>query len=403
MNALRKPVHFLLVFLPTLALCLAGLAALDRSMADGGPGSANISAKAYTSGVTAGTFVKLQAAGVITPATVASDAVVGICDTTAASGQLTSYAPPGAQIYVTSGEAIAVGDLLTAGTLGKAFVLDADDSLTQRIGAVALSAATGANQSVRVVVVVGAVETKLATTGNVTITGNLKLPTNNAIQFRDANCTISSGAADNLGIAAFGNIIVSGGTLDLYSEGELLIDTGSIVVSTDDLAFTVTNPITSSGPLVLQTTSALRLRDANSTIASPATGTLALYSSSRITAESPIVGVNEALTAITGNVTLDANSSGIVFNVTADAVVTLPATAAGITYTFICDGADGTVQISLSPNSSDLIRGKGYAGADNTDWINTKTTAHKGDFITIVGDGAAGWFIQRQGGTWAHQ
>jgi hypothetical protein len=436
--------RFLLLTLSSIVVVAGGtgLVVIPICGADVGPGTANISAKAYSSGVTAGTFVKLQAAGVITPATAAGDAVVGVCDTTAAAGQLTSYAPVGAQIYVTSGEAIAVGDLLTAGTAGKAFVLDADDSVTQRIGAVALSAAGGADVAVRAIVVAAVVETKLATTGNVTITGNLTLPTTNALklrdadtsisssgagtmdiaattlvkssahirlatdkqlQFRDGNCFIASNTADNLDINAVGIVALDGGSLSLYTTGGLLFDCGSVDVSTDDLGFTVTNPITSSGPIAIQSTSALRLRDANSTINSPATGTLALYSSSRITAESPILGVNETLTAITGNVTLDANSSGVVFNVTADATVTLPATAAGITYTFICDGADASVQITLSPNASDLIRGKGYIGADNTDWINTKTTAHKGDFITIVGDGAAGWFIQRQGGTWTHQ
>jgi len=283
-----------------------------------------ISAKAYSNGVTAGRFVKLQAAGVITPATAASDAVVGVCDTTAAAGQITSYAPVGAYIYVTSGEAIAVGDLLTAGTLGKAFVLDADDSVTQRIGAVALSAAGGADVAVRAVVVAGVVETKLATTGNVTVTGILTLPTTNALQ----------------------------------------------------------------------------LRDADSRIYSNATGWMVLDATQRIMTSWPVLGHTEPVTPITGNVTLGSTTSGRVYNVTADAVVTLPATAVGITYTFICDGDDGTVQITLSPNSSDLIRGQDHAGVDNTDLINTKTTAERGDFITIIGDGAVGWLIQRQGGVW---
>jgi hypothetical protein len=114
-------------------------------------------------------------------------------------------------------------------------------------------------------------------------------------------------------------------------------------------------------------------------------------------------GFSSSMTAVTGNVTLDANSSGVVFNVTATAVITLPATAVGVTYTFIMDAPDGTAQISLSPNSSDKIRGMSRVGVDNKDLINTLATAKRGDYVIIVGDGAAGngWNIVRQSGTWA--
>jgi hypothetical protein len=261
-----------LILIGLVVAALAGLSALDNAQAQSqGPG--NVTARAYTSGVTAGTFVKLQAAGVITPATAATDKVIGICRKTAAAHQLTSYAPVGAQTTVSTDEAVAVGDLLVCDPNSKARVVDASQALQQRISAVALEAAADANA-------------------------------------HTIDCVVVAG----------------------YTPG---------------------------------------------------------FSSS--------------MTAITGNVTLDANSSGVVFNVTATAVITLPATALGVTYTFIMDAPDGTAQISLSPNSSDKIRGMTRPGVDNKDLINTLATARRGDYVIIVGDGAAGngWNIVRQSGTWA--
>jgi len=402
---------FALLVLAGVFIMALGLAAIlpSRAWSAAAGGSPNISAKAGSSGVTEGLFVTLSADGVIATASSPSDAVVGVCRTTAAATKITSYAPVGAQTTVTSGEAITAGDLLTAGSGGKAFVLDADDTLTQRICAVAVTSAVGANHDVDVIVTAAAAEQRLAVTGNTTITGNLTLPAANALKLRDANATISSSTTGTLDIAA-ATLVTSSAAVRLATNKALQFRdanatisssaTGKLTVAGDA---TFTGATTIDGDFVVNFGTSTYYGDANATIASPSTGMLALCSSSRITAESPIVGVNEAVTAINGNVSLDANSSGTVYDVTADAVITLPATAAGITYTFICDGADGDVQITLSPNSSDLIRGKGYDGADNTDWINTKATADRGDYITIVGDGDAGWLIQRQGGTWTHE
>jgi hypothetical protein len=273
MKQLTKRAILPLILIAALAGLTVGLPIVDYVMAQGSTGAGNITARSYTAGVTAGRFVKFTSAGVITTATAQGDSIVGVCRKTAASGQLTSYAPVGAETTITSGEAIAVGDLLTAGTLGKAFVLDASRALPQRIAAVALQAAAAADSTIKVIVV-------------------------------------------------------------------------------------------------------------------------AAYTA----------GLDSSPTAITGNTTLDANSTGKTYTVTADAVITLPPVEIGVTYTFINAGLDGTVLITLSPNSNDLIRGQGYAGADNTDHINTKTTAKKGDYCTITGgDAGVGWFIMRQSGTWAHQ
>ena len=142
------------LILAAVALSVIGVGALENALA-AGDGAASVTAQAYTSGVTKRLFVKLTSDGVIDTATAASDSVVGVCRKTAAANQLTSYAPIGSWTTVTSGEAIAVGDLLTAGTGGKAFVLDAADAVTQRVAAIALEAASGADETIDIIVVAG--------------------------------------------------------------------------------------------------------------------------------------------------------------------------------------------------------------------------------------------------------
>ena len=61
---------------------------------------------------------------------------------------------------------------------------------------------------------------------------------------------------------------------------------------------------------------------------------------------------------ITASQTLSYNDSGKVLLVGTDALtITLPATKAGVRYTFLNSGADGAVLITVSPNSSDKIMG----------------------------------------------
>ena len=100
--------------------------------------------------------------------------------------------------------------------------------------------------------------------------------------------------------------------------------------------------------------------------------------------------------------TVDAEDSGKVIHIDTDAkTITLPATTVGLKATFVNDGADGAVAINLSPNAADKIMGPDIAGADDKDLINTKGTAKRGDFVTLVGDGASGWFVTEIRGTLA--
>jgi len=260
------------LILIALIMALVGAQSLQHVWAAAGTsGPGNVTAKASGT-VTEGTFVKLLTAGRIATATASSDNIVGICRTTAASTKLTSYAPVGATTWVTSGQAIAVGDLLTTDPNGRAHVLDAEFPTEARAAAVALTAASA--------------------------------------EGTDVQCVVINAPAHGL------------------------------------------------------------TRDPNS--------------------------IAEATT-------LTATQSGYVYKVTTTAVITLPATAAGVSYTFINDGFDGAVQISLSPNASDKIMGMDNAGVDDKDWINTLATAKRGDMVTLIGDGSAGWYIAKQVGTWASE
>lgn len=115
---------------------------------------------------------------------------------------------------------------------------------------------------------------------------------------------------------------------------------------------------------------------------------------------------------ITASKTLTYEDSGKVFLIATDAlVVTLPATKAGVSYTFINSGADGNNIITISPNANDAVFGSiANAAADSVsggvadkDIINTKATANKGDRITLVGDGSDGWYIAGGVGIWASE
>lgn len=115
------------------------------------------------------------------------------------------------------------------------------------------------------------------------------------------------------------------------------------------------------------------------------------------------------------NKTLTLADQGVIQNVIADGIViTLPATAAGSTFTIrnggvpVSDGAAGTgsngsVLVAVSPNASDKIQGLVFTAADNKDALNTKATSQVGDYITLVGDGVDGYNVVASRGIWARE
>ena len=113
--------------------------------------------------------------------------------------------------------------------------------------------------------------------------------------------------------------------------------------------------------------------------------------------------------SITASTTLTAGDSGKVFTVATDAlVITLPAVAAGLKFTFVNTGADANNIITISPESSDAIWGTitlagsvvDLGGVDNKDLINTKSSSIKGDSATLVSDGTD-WYVTASTGIWA--
>lgn len=113
--------------------------------------------------------------------------------------------------------------------------------------------------------------------------------------------------------------------------------------------------------------------------------------------------------SITASTTLTDKDSGKVFTVATDAlVITLPACKAGLKLTFVNTGADGNNIITLSPQATDSIWGTitlagtvvDLGGVANKDLINTKTSAIKGDAVTLVSDGTD-WYVIGSTGIWA--
>jgi hypothetical protein len=102
---------------------------------------------------------------------------------------------------------------------------------------------------------------------------------------------------------------------------------------------------------------------------------------------------------------------GLVQNVIADGkTITLPAAAAGLSFTIrnggaavtggpTGTGADGTVAITIAPNGTDTIGGAGRTSA-NTNFVNTKATSQVGDQVTLSAV-AGKWLVTDQIGTWA--
>lgn len=113
------------------------------------------------------------------------------------------------------------------------------------------------------------------------------------------------------------------------------------------------------------------------------------------------LGATDAIDTKSDNYTVDAADSGKIIDVDTDAkAITLPATVVGLVVTIRNAGADGTVALNVDPNANDKIQGVDLAGTDDKDLINTKATAKKGDFVTLLGDGADGWWVVAINGTW---
>lgn len=108
----------------------------------------------------------------------------------------------------------------------------------------------------------------------------------------------------------------------------------------------------------------------------------------------------------TASFTLTAADSGKIFLIdgTASVVATLPSTALGLEYTLIVKQLPGSgAGTAFSPAAADKIIGNGFTAADDKDAINSAASDALGDWLTVVGDGADGWYITSIKGTWARE
>ena len=127
------------------------------------------------------------------------------------------------------------------------------------------------------------------------------------------------------------------------------------------------------------------------------------------------LATTKVVEVVTDNRTLTAADSGKVFLIATDAkVFSLPATAAGLEFTFINFGAAGNNIVTISPVAADGISGTITlantvvvdAGVVDKDLINTKATSQCGDTVKLLGTGVTGtkaWIIVHSTGIWAAQ
>jgi hypothetical protein len=110
------------------------------------------------------------------------------------------------------------------------------------------------------------------------------------------------------------------------------------------------------------------------------------------------------------------DNGALIQTATDNAVITLPNAAStnkGMRVTVQNTGADGAAKVSISPHSSDGIKGGvhgaatgdlvSFSGTDDKDAINTKATTKSGDYLTLVSDGSADWWVVGGKGVWASE
>jgi len=118
---------------------------------------------------------------------------------------------------------------------------------------------------------------------------------------------------------------------------------------------------------------------------------------------------------VTATTTFTEADAGKEYNIGTDALVmTLPLIDAdniGMEFVFRNIGANGNNIITLSPASADGVNGRiSTAAADSTaggvvnkDFVNTKATAKKGDYVRLRAVSTTAWYIVDGQGVWASE
>lgn len=134
----------------------------------------------------------------------------------------------------------------------------------------------------------------------------------------------------------------------------------------------------------------------------------AVVASKTVVADSTkaIYGLREKVEVVTTNQALtEADSNKVILVGAANLVMTLPATQAGLKFTFVLQaaGLSGGTGLSISPQAADKIMGNGFTSQDNKDAILAGSGDREGDLIEVVGDGVDGYYISRVIGTWTRE
>tara|TARA_B110000285_G_scaffold14286_1_gene14125 strand:+ start:660 stop:1067 length:408 start_codon:yes stop_codon:yes gene_type:complete len=133
--------------------------------------------------------------------------------------------------------------------------------------------------------------------------------------------------------------------------------------------------------------------------------------STKITTSNSVLRARSKQTTLTTTQDIGTNAAGSEINIATDAIVlSLPAITAeniGAEFTFRNTGADAANIITISPDASDSINGAVAAvssgGTAGKDWINTKATSTKGDWVTLKAVALTEWYITGGDGVWASE
>jgi hypothetical protein len=151
-------------------------------------------------------------------------------------------------------------------------------------------------------------------------------------------------------------------------------------------------------------TVATAIKDILEKVDDPTAGVASASDAVILDSSSAVSGLRRKVESKAASYTVTAADSGKVFLATAvDVKFTLPSTAAGLDYTFICHTVSSSTGIQVDPAAADQIAGKGLTSVDNKDLINSAGSDAEGDSVTIVGDGTDGWWITAINGTWAKE
>lgn len=226
-----------------------------------------------------------------------------------------------------------------------------------------------------------------AAVGLVDATGHAR-PLNAADRFAgfaEAQADNSAGAA-----AAINVRLIEEGKIELSVTGAVATDVGQPVYASDDDTFTF-NPVGAAFIGFVH-----RFVSAG----------VAIVRFNALAYQDPY-GANTVRETLSGVKTFDAEDSGKIFFVDADAdadALTLPAIADGLGgIKIVAIGAFGTTKVTIDPAAADMILGPNITGADNKDLILTKATQRRGDFVKLdLGDGD-GYVVTEMRGTWARE